>query len=176
MIIKNTASTSSSTSGRNAGFDSSSFTDVFIFLFSVPRSPRPRSFNEFTGRRAVIAGRGPAADAASGRSSPRPTPFREWDAAPAGRALDAGCAHPTGRASWTGRPAGLADAEAPASIAIVHVDRPDQMPRGRMVVNAARCWPFIGFSFICQFLALFCMSRSNTSSSGRLGANRVMNP
>lgn len=39
MIIKNTASTSSSTSGRNAGFDSSSFTDVFIFLFSVPRSP-----------------------------------------------------------------------------------------------------------------------------------------
>lgn len=175
MIIKNTASTSSSTSGRNAGFDSSSFTDVFIFLFSVPRSPRPRSFSEFTGRRAVIAGRGPAADAASGRSSPRPAPFREWDAAPAGRALDAGCAHPTGRASWTGRPAGLADAEAPASI-----DRPcrppDQMPRGRTVVNAARCWPFIGLSFICQFLALFCMSRSNTSNSGRLEANRVMNP
>ena len=175
MIIKNTASTSSSTSGRNAGFDSSSFTDAFIFLFSVPRSPRPRSFSEFTGRRAVIAGRGPAADAASGRSSPRPAPFREWDAAPAGRALDAGCAHPTGRASWTGRPAGLADAEAPASI-----DRPcrppDQMPRGRMVVNAARCWPFIGLSFICQFLALFCMSRSNTSNSGRLEANRVTYP
>lgn len=63
-----------------------------------------------------------------------------------------------------------------SSMSIVHVDRPDQMPRGRMVVNAARCWPFIGLSFICQFLALFCMSRSNTSNSGRLEANRVMNP
>lgn len=92
-----------------------------------------------------------------------------------GRALDAGCAHPTGRASWTGRPAGLADAEAPASI-----DRPCRPSRsdaeGRMVVNAARCWPFIGLSFICQFLALFCMSRSNTSNSGRLEANRVTYP
>lgn len=50
----------------------------------------------------------------------------------------------------------------------------DQMPSGRTVVNAARCSPLNRSSFICQFFALFCMSRSNSSSSGRLGANRVM--
>lgn len=51
-----------------------------------------------------------------------------------------------------------------------------QMPSGRIVVNAARWLPLTGLSFICQFFALFCMSRSNASSSGRLGANSVMYP